>query len=726
MASLDQFKSQIDLLSLDINNLDDNARAELLKHLAQKIGTLSQKKETVTPTIKSERDDEINSKTDIKKENKVIKKEFNDGAGSSVDNSKKEPKEDNSKDASLAKLYNGKLPTCKECKESFRSLGALDDHVGTVHKEKEKSKVDNQNPTNKVMLEKQQKPGKFECKGCDKVFENHKNLRRHSIIHTDRFQCKSCGKRCLQHSDLLIHNRSPLSCKKYLDSVKRSEEEKNKSDIPPTSKVQQRNLRNRSIKLETKPDNGEKEGSKVEDSLPRLRDRSTKAEKNNDKEEKKEEYSRFRRILPKPSEEVEKEAGNDPKQKDVNSISSPAAANTSELINSPKEKNNTKEKVYSKTGPSSKDKQFCKVCDVKVGGNSNNYRLHVGGAVHQELTLQEGLGMDPRQFLCRVCQRPSRSYKAFQTHLRMHPGGAVTEGASEIPNVDTEAANEKMNVDSDQANLPEEKVLSEKKFDDSDHEKMIESEVDEESDSFETNPDDEPCSEKSSEDEKLMESEDDNEEESNNKMLDDKIIGSKESSLMESEEDFIGGNITEGDEEDSRMFEDINDQSMSRINKENVREEGTDILSDQTLDSNGDDGSDESEIELDDAELLDDEEIEEFQNHSYPVTSNESEDVEETDEEMDGFTELDQEIPKSTVDDMEMDEDDDEEEMRQCEQCHKYFPDEIMLTDHMRTHVQAVEDDGEEENDPSKTVVKEVGNTYRSSLIPDFILDTLR
>ena len=121
MASLDQFKSQIDLLSLDINNLDDNARAELLRHLALKIGSLSQKKQTNIDPIKSERNEETDSKTVIKKESKVIKKEFNAEAVSDKANIK-ESTEDKSKDASLAKLYNGKLPTCKECQESFRSL----------------------------------------------------------------------------------------------------------------------------------------------------------------------------------------------------------------------------------------------------------------------------------------------------------------------------------------------------------------------------------------------------------------------------------------------------------------------------------------------------------------------------------------------------------------------------------------------------------------------------
>ena len=75
MASLDQFKSQIDLFSLDINNLDDNARAELLRHLVQKIGSLSQKKQTNDVRIKSEGNDEIESNTVNRKETKVIKKE---------------------------------------------------------------------------------------------------------------------------------------------------------------------------------------------------------------------------------------------------------------------------------------------------------------------------------------------------------------------------------------------------------------------------------------------------------------------------------------------------------------------------------------------------------------------------------------------------------------------------------------------------------------------------
>ena len=706
MATLDQFKSQIDLLSLDINNLDDNARAELLKHLAQKIGSLSQKKESKTQAIIPERD-EIDQRTVIKKEivNEVIKKEFSDEAESTqayLHHNKKETREDNSKDACLAKLYNGKLPTCKECKESFRSLGALDDHMGTVHMEKEKSKNDNQTST----TPEQNKIGKLECKECDKLFENFKNLRRHSIIHTDKFKCKNCGKRCLQASDLVIHNKNPLSCKKYLDSLKRTNGEKDKMNKTKSDKDQQPRVENE----ETNKSTGV-------DPLPRLRHRSTRAKNKFVKEEKKEEYPRLRRLMPKPNDINEVEGFNTEQQQkprvmpqrgvkietQKDSFEDVATTNSSESINIPK-------KEDSKSELSLKDNQFCRLCNIKVGGNSNNFKLHVGGTVHQELTLQEELGIDPRQLLCRVCQKPSTSYKTFQNHLRKHPGGAVTVEASETLNED-----EKKNVDSRELNpsANEEIVISKKALlDDSEPGNMIESEVNE--DSFEANSDDEPCSEESSEDEKLMESDDDAEE-SKNEMVDDKVIESmeKEKSLMESE------NMTEGDEDDSHMFDVSDDQLMPRISQENEKEEGREIQSDQTLDSNEDGGSDESEIELDDAELLDDEEIEEFQNQNNSVTTNESE---EDHEEFDDFTDLEQETTRGNVDDMEIDEDEDQEEMRQCEQCHKYFPDEAMLTDHLRTHVKK----GEEEDDPSRTVVKEEDNNYRSSLIPDFILDTLR
>ena len=156
-------------------------------------------------------------------------------------------------------------------------------------------------------------------------------------------------------------------------------------------------------------------------------------------------------------------------------------------------------------------------------------------------------------------------------------------------------------------------------------------------------------------------------------------------------------NVTESDEEDF---------------SENIEEGRKEIHNDLEMDTNDEVGSDESEIELDDAELLDDEEIEEFHNQDLPVDSNLDE------EELGDFSDMDHTASSNTDD--EMDEDEDEEEMRQCGLCHKYFPDEMMLTDHMRSHVR------EEEQQPM-TIVKEESNTHRSSLmIPDFILDTLR
>mgnify|MGYP001287587662 FL=1 len=158
-------------------------------------------------------------------------------------------------------------------------------------------------------------------------------------------------------------------------------------------------------------------------------------------------------------------------------------------------------------------------------------------------------------------------------------------------------------------------------------------------------------------------------------------------------------NFTESDEED--IFEDI-------------EEGGKEIHNEQATDTNDEEGSDESEIELDDAELLDDEEIEEFHNQDLPVVNN----FDKDEEELGDFSDMDHTTSNDTDD--EMDEDEDEEEMRQCGQCHKYFPDPMTLTDHMRSHIREAEQ-------LPMTIVKEESNTYRSSLmIPDFILDTLR
>ena len=734
MASLDQFKSQIDLFSLDINNLDDNARAELLRHLVQKIGSLSQKKQTNDVRVKSEGNDEIESNTVNRKETKVIKKERvinNESVFDKVheEHQKKDSREDKSKDASLAILYNGKLPTCKKCKESFRSLGALDDHVDTVHKEEEDSKVDNQI---KNRLEQKKELGVFDCTKCDKVFENYKNLRRHAIIHTDRHKCKGCGKRCLQASDLMIHNRSPMSCKKYLDSIKRTEDESKTKSPKLNQEEQPRRLK--STRVEKKSANEEKKNSNEEP--PRRR--SVRVERKSDDVEKKvskveqprlgeslkEGQPRTRRLLPK--ENVELKA--DSKQEVVKSISkiyphlelTRAIKNSGDSSNTQKEEEqlNNKVKVDSKSKVASKERQFCHLCDVKVGGNSNNYRLHVGGAVHQELALQQELGLDPRQLRCRVCQNPSGTYKAFQTHLRMHP--APTEATKGSENSEMK---ETIDDENQETNSSEKKVMNEKKIDDdSQANQTIERQEDGEDsrDSFETNSDDEVCSEKSSESENLMEHEDD-ESRGNKISAESKGDGwGKDSNLIEDVTEFqrevvaeerikvvekeevnslMEANFTESDEED--IFEDI-------------EEGGKEIHNEQATDTNDEEGSDESEIELDDAELLDDEEIEEFHNQDLPVVNN----FDKDEEELGDFSDMDHTTSNDTDD--EMDEDEDEEEMRQCGQCHKYFPDPMTLTDHMRSHIREAEQ-------LPMTIVKEESNTYRSSLmIPDFILDTLR
>ena len=79
-------------------------------------------------------------------------------------------------------LYNGLIPTCTQCGDSFPSLGLLDAHMKEVHPGVPKSGYQ-PGPTDDV---------NFSCNQCDFVTKRKDNFKNHFSIHTGEFRCHTC------------------------------------------------------------------------------------------------------------------------------------------------------------------------------------------------------------------------------------------------------------------------------------------------------------------------------------------------------------------------------------------------------------------------------------------------------------------------------------------------------------------------------------------------------
>ena len=362
--------------------------------------------------------------------------------------------------------------------------------------------------------------------------------------------------------------------------------------------------------------------------------------------------------------------------------------------------------------------QFCSICDVKVGGNLSNFRLHLGGAVHKELIIQKQLGMetDKSKFYCRVCSGQSKHYNAFRRHLGVHPSPSVTLEGSDTNTCGAEIQ-ESLELSSETKLKSEDTEGIAEKRKASPLARISSYSEGEQSGELvqgEDHEGDEAKLKWMEGDEEVNHENGDGEVDDNNEEDDEEGDNEVESDVDYNDEKNDGKSM---EVEDDKEIKELKNESVSMFRGNLDRVLSIQIDGKETRERK--DVSDESdeEIELDDTELieLDDEEIEEFQNQNKTIGGYTEDEV----------LDIDGDYQKQSDEDFSLDDEieDEYEKMRQCFECHKYFPDETMLADHLRTHVRTHVKTHVGE---SRAVVEEERNTFRSSVIPDLILDTTR
>merc|ERR1712126_152796 len=220
--SLEEFKTDIDILSLDVENLDDESKVQVVQHLEEtsnilKLGSsLDFGNPAPTKRMKLETIEMVNSssQTDIPGE-MLLKEEYIE--------EKYVPIID---EDYVKKLYNGIIPNCNECEVQFPSIGALDKHS--------KSHSKSTDVQDEVKVEPVTISDKLPCISCGKLWPSKRSLNDHMISHTDRHRCLTCLHGFSRKSDLKTHSKNPENCTKYLKIPKFESEniKKTSGNIP--------------------------------------------------------------------------------------------------------------------------------------------------------------------------------------------------------------------------------------------------------------------------------------------------------------------------------------------------------------------------------------------------------------------------------------------------------------------------------------------------------------
>jgi len=283
--SIDAFKTEIDILSLDIENLNESAKLQVIKHLEEtiKIMKLGSSLNFGIPPAK---------KIKLEESNTLLEKH------TQTDFEEMLLKEGNDKYEHIPKigekfvksLYNGNIPKCESCGRTFKTLGALDIHAKVHEKEGDKMKksinlnnehqcqtcgmkfpdiTDMEKHSNDeenclIYMNSLLQDGRssenfasvtqngyiasesylksptsgtdsnqdtFKCDSCTKEFSSKRSLHRHRILHTDKFECKTCQHRFMYRKDLEVHNRNSDSCKRFLKECIKVEVKEEAQDI---------------------------------------------------------------------------------------------------------------------------------------------------------------------------------------------------------------------------------------------------------------------------------------------------------------------------------------------------------------------------------------------------------------------------------------------------------------------------------------------------------------
>ena len=392
IKSLEEFKTDIDILSLDIENLDNVSKVQIFQHMEETLNILklgsSLEFGNSAKNIKLETTEKVDNctQTDIQEE-MLLKEET------------VELKPDPLIDEDYVKeLYNGFIPTCGECQAQFQSIGALDKHSKSHINTNEK-------------LEVKEEP-------VISNFSRTKDLAKSKIFHANKFQCDTCGKRFLEQGNFEKHQMNEENCMKYMNSLANDEViiDDEGEDIS------KRNLN--------------------ESSTSRFCDICSFSVNSKN-------YSRHVQTTIHKELAIQKNLGLLPTDKGCivcrtcesrfsskNSFSNHLnrqncnknETNGTSYISQDQVAQNKEDKIKPDSTSKSLLQRMCDICNLSIG--IKNYSKHIQRRVHKELVIQKELGVllaGKNGFVCRTCSSTYKDVQSFSKHLIIHPSNHTND-----------------------------------------------------------------------------------------------------------------------------------------------------------------------------------------------------------------------------------------------------------------------------------------------------------
>ena len=205
--------TQVDLLTLAIDRLQEEAKVKVVRHMQECLDLL---KLGLLHLFSS--DSDTAATTEDEEAESLLMENNSEGLEAA------ETIEELQNAEAVRMRYDGMVPTCTECDAKFLSLGALDTHMKKheIHKQEvldtsteseTKSRFSHQlkaqTTTNKTVPHNSEKSNSRKCEFCQKSFPTPSKLQRHQLVHSGAkpFSCTVCEKGFTQRVHLNSHKK---------------------------------------------------------------------------------------------------------------------------------------------------------------------------------------------------------------------------------------------------------------------------------------------------------------------------------------------------------------------------------------------------------------------------------------------------------------------------------------------------------------------------------------